>query len=396
MPVSVVAASLRDRRSNGSWREMSRPLAFYEFFAGGGMARLGLGRGWTCSFANDFDAAKAEVYRSNFGGEHLVQGDVWALEPSALPGRADLAWASSPCQDFSLAGGRAGLKGGRSGAFFGFWRLIEALAAEGRAPRAVVIENVTGLLTSHAGADFTALCAALAAQGYWFGALEIDAAAFLPQSRPRLFVIAVREPAPATLAGAGAFHTRAVRAAHDRLPAQLKERWLWWRAPEPPLRNLDLAALLEPDAAVAWHRPEQTGRLIELMSPAHRARLDALRSGPRRVAAVFRRMRTEKGRKVQRAEIRIDGLSGCLRTPRGGSSRQAILVVEGDEIRSRLLTGREAARLMGLPDDYRLPKAQTSALHVCGDGVAVPAVGWLTQHLLQPLLSGAPASLAAE
>jgi DNA (cytosine-5)-methyltransferase 1 len=375
---------------------MSRPLAFYEFFAGGGMARLGLGHGWTCAFANDFDPVKADVYRANFGGGHLVQGDVWALEPSALPGRADLAWASSPCQDFSLAGGRAGLKGGRSGAFFGFWRLVEALADEGRAPRAVMIENVTGLLTSHAGADFTALCAAMAAQGYSFGALEVDAAAFLPQSRPRLFVLAVREPPPASLIGPGAFHSRGVREAHDRLPPPLKDRWLWWRAPEPPLRNLDLSALLEPDEAMSWHRPEQTARLVELMSPAHRDRLEALKHGPRRVAAVFRRMRVEQGRKVQRAELRADGLSGCLRTPRGGSSRQAIVVVEGDQVRSRLLSAREAARLMGLPEDYRLPKAQTSALHVCGDGVAVPAVAWLTQHLLLPLLSAAPKTLAAE
>src|SRR5579871_2484623 len=115
------------------------------------MARLGLGAGWACAFANDFDRAKATTYRANFpdAADHFAEGDVWALSAADLPGRADLAWASSPCQDVSLAGGRAGLSGGRSGAFFGFWRLIEALAAEGRAPRAIVIENVTGLLTSH-------------------------------------------------------------------------------------------------------------------------------------------------------------------------------------------------------------------------------------------------------
>ena len=80
--------------------------------------------------------------------------DVWVLSSGQLPGHADLAWASSPCQDFSLAGGRAGLAGGRSSAFFGFWRLIEALNGEGRAPRLVVIENVVGLLTSHGGRDW--------------------------------------------------------------------------------------------------------------------------------------------------------------------------------------------------------------------------------------------------
>jgi DNA (cytosine-5)-methyltransferase 1 len=375
------------------------PLSFYEFFAGGGMARLGLGAGWTCAFANDFDPAKAAAYRANFAdsAEHLREGDVWRLSAADLAGQADLAWASSPCQDFSLAGARAGLAGGRSSAFFGFWRLIEALNAEGRAPRAIVIENVAGLLTSHEGRDFAALGRALAEQGYSFGALEIDAARFLPQSRPRVFVVAAREPPPAHLIGPSPFHTRAIQAASASLPADLAARWLWWAAPPPLPRNTDLAALLEPDDAVAWHSPERTARWLDLMAPLHRARLDVLRArGERAAGAVFRRMRMETGQRVQRAEARFDGLAGCLRTPRGGSSRQVIILVEAGEVRTRLLTPREAARLMGLPDTYRLPKAATAALHVAGDGVAVPAVRWLAQEILEPLLRGAiPASRAA-
>jgi DNA (cytosine-5)-methyltransferase 1 len=382
---------------------MSRtPLSFYEFFAGGGMARLGLGAAWTCAFANDFDPVKARTYRDNFADadEHFHEGDVWKLAAPDLPGRADLAWASSPCQDFSLAGARAGLAGGRSSAFFGFWRLIEGLAADdlvsgGRAPRAIVIENVCGLLTSHGGRDFAALGEALAAQGYSFGALEIDAASFLPQSRPRVFVVATRAPPPAGLVGESPFHTRAVRAAAARLPPALAARWIWWAAPAPAPRNTDLAALLEPDAAVEWHSPGRTARWLELMAPLHRARLDAMRvRGERAVGAVYRRMRVEDGRRVQRAEVRFDGLAGCLRTPRGGSSRQVIALVEAGLVRTRLLTPREAARLMGLPDSYRLPLAATAALHVAGDGVAAPVVRWLAETILQPLLDS-PAAMAA-
>lgn len=376
---------------------MSAPYSFYEFFAGGGMARLGLGGGWTCAFANDFDPVKAATYRRNFADAagHFHEGDVWKLAAADLPGQADLAWASSPCQDFSLAGARAGLSGGRSSAFFGFWRLVEALGAEGRAPRTIVIENVSGLLTSHGGADFAALGEALAAQGYAFGALEIDAARFLPQSRPRVFVIATREPPPTGLTGASPFHTRAVAAAHAALPARLADRWIWWRLVAPPARNSDLAALLESDSQVAWHAADRTTALLDLMAPLHRARLEAMQArGERAVGAVFRRTRTEGGRRVQRAEVRFDGLAGCLRTPRGGSSRQSIVVVDGGVVRSRLLSPREAARLMGLPDAYALPKAATAALHVAGDGVAVPVVRWLARELLEPLLAGAPAATA--
>lgn len=373
---------------------MGGPFTFYEFFAGGGMARLGLGERWSCAFANDFDPVKAATYRANFvdAADHFHEGDVWALTPDDLPGRADLAWASSPCQDFSLAGARAGLGGGRSSAFFGFWRLMEALDDQGRAPRVIVIENVTGLLTSRGGADFAALGRALSGRGYRFGALEIDASVVLPQSRPRVFVIAARD-APAGMVGEGPFHTRAVRAAHAALPAEVAQAWAWWRLARPPARNADLAAMLEPDEAAVWHTPAQTDRLLSLMGPLHRARLEAV--GGRAVGAVFRRTRIEGGHRAQRAEVRMDGVAGCLRTPRGGSSRQSIVVVEGGRVRSRLLSPREAARLMGLPDSYRLPPTTTGALHVAGDGVAVPVVRWLASQLLENLLDR-PEILAAE
>jgi DNA (cytosine-5)-methyltransferase 1 len=352
--------------------------SFYEFFAGGGMARLGLGEAWACAFANDFDPVKAAAYRDNFGDDDLREGDVFALTTADLPGCADLAWASSPCQDFSLAGARAGLAGGRSSAFFGFWRLIEALGAEGRSPRLVVVENVVGLLTSNGGADFVALCQALADQGYRFGALEIDAARFTPQSRPRVFVVATRGPVPVGLTGDSPFATRAVRAARDRLPAALARRWVDWRLPAPAPRNTDLAAVVD-DAAPC--RPQaETDRLLSLMTPLHRARL--AEPAGRVVGAVFRRTRGGD----QRAEVRTDGLAGCLRTPRGGSSRQMLVIAErGAPVRSRLITPREGARLMGLPDSYRLPARATAALHVVGDGVAVPVVRWLAERLLTPL-----------
>jgi DNA (cytosine-5)-methyltransferase 1 len=204
-------------------------------------------------------------------------------------------------------------------------------------------------------------------------------------------VVALQGAAPAHRAGESPFHSRAVKAAAARLPAPLAKRWVWWRLAAPPTRNIDLAAILEPDAAVAWHPPERTAHWLGLMAPLHRQRLDArIAHGARAAGAIFRRTRRENGCTAQRAEVRFDGLAGCLRTPRGGSSRQAIVVAEHGQARTRLLTAREAARLMGLPDSYRLPKAATAALHVAGDGVAVPVVRWLARELLEPLLGGAP------
>ncbi|HLK26312.1 MAG TPA: DNA cytosine methyltransferase [Caulobacteraceae bacterium] len=379
---------------------MSRraPFRFLEFFAGGGMARLGLGPAWACVFANDVDPLKAATYRANFGSGHLVEGDVWGLDPSALPGGADLAWASSPCQDLSLAGPRAGLSGARSSAFWGFWRLVAALDAQGRAPGIVVLENVAGLLSSNGGADLEAIGHAFAARGYRFGALEIDAAAFLPQSRPRAFVVAARGPVGG-LAGdePSPFASGAVVRAVERLPARLQQRWVWWRLAAPPPHNAPLVNLLEPDEAVRWRSEAQTAALLAQMAPLHRRRLaEAAGKDARVVAAVYRRVRVEHGRRIQRAELRVDGLAGCLRTPGGGSSRQLVLVAQGGRTRSRWLTPREGARLMGMPESYRLPAGDTAAWRVIGDGVVAPVVRHLAEHLLEPLAAAIAEAEAAK
>lgn len=366
---------------------------YLEFFAGGGMARAGLA-GWSCLFANDFDARKGASYAANWGADHLRVGDIHDLSAADLPGHADLAWASFPCQDLSLAGAGAGLGGARSGAFFGFARLIEALAQERRAPKLLAVENVVGLLTASGGADFVALCQALQKLGYRFGALTMDAAHFTPQSRPRLFVVAVRSdaPMPPDLIAAPAsadWATSALVRAQAALPRALARDWIWWRLPPPPARNVTLAELIEakpPD--VRWLSPAETTRLLSLMAPAHRERLETIRrAGGRTVGALYRRTRRDgNGARVQRAEVRFDGLAGCLRTPAGGSSRQSIVVVEDGVVRTRLLSGREAARLMGLPDDYLLPARYNEAYHLLGDGVVAPVVRFLSDHLLTPLV----------
>ena len=383
----------------------SRPR-FYEFFAGGGLARIGLGPDWDCAWANDFDPRKAAAWRANFPGERFDARDVWKIDPADLPGRADMAWASFPCQDLSLAGSRGGIKAARSSAFYGFWRLIEALDDQGRAPPILVIENVMGLLTSPGGKDFRALARVLTARGYRFGALEIDAADFLPQSRPRLFVVAVREDAADLSAFTvsrpdteSPFHSGAVASAIARLSRTLQRKTVWWRLPAPPRRNTALADLLEPSAA-RWHTVMETGRLLSQMGPVHQRKVReamdrALETGATEIGAVFRRTRSEDGERRQRAEVRFDGMAGCLRTPGGGSSRQFLIVIEGDVVRSRPLTPRETARLMGLPEDYALPATETGALHLCGDGVAVPAVAWLGEHLLTPLAQAVSAEAEA-
>jgi len=368
---------------------------FYEFFAGGGMARAGLGPDWRCLFANDFDLKKSRIYCENWGDAELKTANVGTLAVEDIPGFANLAWASFPCQDLSLAGGGAGLRGDRSGTFWPFWRLMEGLVAENRAPRIIALENVCGTLNSHGGKDFATICGGFQQIGYEVGAVVIDASLFVPQSRPRLFVIGVQKDVriPESLVSNAAllpWHTRALRIAYEKLPSKTKEAWIWWKLPTPAGRKGTFADIIEENpTSTSWYSAAETKNLLDMMSELNLAKLEEARQERRLIiGGLYRRTREDEyGRKVQRAEIRFDDISGCLRTPAGGSSRQVVLLVDGRSVKARLISSRETARLMGLPDTYKLPPNYNEAYHITGDGVVVPVVRHLAEHIFEPILN---------
>jgi DNA (cytosine-5)-methyltransferase 1 len=222
----------------------------------------------------------------------------------------------------------------------------------------------------------------------------IESAHFVPQSRPRVLFMAFRQDQriPTSLVAEGpqkTWHPAALIEAYAGIAATAKPNWIWWSISRPLARNSTFANLIE-DAptAVKWHAVAHTNYILSLMSPLNRKKVSgAVRSGHRVVGTVYSRTRPdENGIKRQRAEVRFDDVAGCLRSPAGGSSRRVILVVEGKTVRSRLLSPREAARLMRLDDDYVLPERYNHAYHVCGDGVCVPVVRHIAEHVLEPVL----------
>lgn len=368
---------------------------YYDFFAGGGMAGFGLGPTWDCLFANDIDAKKAASYRANqHGGKELLLRDVADVTLDDLPGSPDLVWASFPCQDLSLAGNGAGLAGKRSGMFKPFWQLMRSLHADGRGPKIIALENVYGAITSNGGRDFATLAAAFSGLGYRFGAVVIDAVHFLPQSRPRFFMVGIRGdltiPDGHTADGpSGMWHPPALIEGCNLLSQTARSRWRWWSLPTPPARTINLASLIEDKpTGVKWHTKAETKYLLDMMTDHNRKKVEAAKQCEDPVVGtIYRRTRADaNGVKRQRAEVRFDQIAGCLRTPAGGSSRQTIMLVEGKKVRSRLLSTREAASLMGLPDSYVLPERYNDAYRLAGDGVAAPVVRHLSTALFEPIL----------
>lgn len=364
-------------------------MTFAEFFAGIGLVRMGLEKsGWKCEFANDIDPAKLQMYSQMFPNweDHFVLGDVRNVNFRELP-QVDLATASFPCTDLSLAGGRAGLAGQHSSALWPFLEVLHQL--EFLRPKLVMLENVPGFLTSLGGADFKSALHSLNKLGYSVDAIILDAVQFVPQSRPRLFVIAQYNPSVCV----SERRLKPQRFFESKVrPSALAEfiflnqdiRWEIRSLPDPPSMGRTLIDIVEdlPEDATAWWNQARCEYLLNQMSARHRAIADAMIAGCEMTyGTVFRRVRN--GRSM--AELRTDGIAGCLRTPKGGSGRQILFVAGRGKYRVRLLTARECARLMGA-DEFPITVPLNQALFGFGDAVCVPAIDWIAQNYLNPCL----------
>jgi DNA (cytosine-5)-methyltransferase 1 len=359
-----------------------------EFFAGIGLARMGLEEaGFRVTWSNDFEADKKAMYDGHFRDEKLgnshtfILGDVGDVKVTELPKDAAIAWASSPCTDLSIAGGRAGLGGAASGTFWQFIRLLRELGAN--RPEVVVLENVSGLATSHGGDDITAAIRAFNDLGYSVDVLSIDARRFLPQSRPRLFLVGALHPPTDTAAPNSELRPDWLQSVYGDATLRTHRAVL----PAPPIPKLTgLGDVVEqmPLNDERWWDAERTEVFVRSLSPMQRDRVAVMRrSSTVKYRTAYRR--TRNGAAVW--EVRPDDISGCLRTARGGSSKQAVARMGNKRLQVRWMTPLEYARLMGA-GEYELSGARNNqALFGFGDAVAVPAVHWLAEHYLMPLVN---------
>lgn len=360
-----------------------------EFFAGIGLMRLGLeGSRIETAWANDIEPDKRELYVANFGEGEFHLGDVRDVRGADIP-EVDIATASFPCVDLSLAGNRRGLgasdapHNGETGSSM-FWEFARVLGEMGsERPAAVLLENVLGFASSHGGRDLREAIFRLNELGYSCDLLAIDARHFVPQSRPRMFIVGLSDPSAAIpLAEGVARPAWAHRFARDN-PEAVVHAWELPRLPAGPSSLARVVERLDPSDH-QWWEAERVERFVESLSAIQVERLSALR-GRKRTTWRTAYRRTRDGSPVW--EIRSDGIAGCLRTARGGSSKQALLEVGADDLRVRWMLPRECARLMGAPR-FKLAARRNQALFGFGDAVCVPVIRWLCEHYLAPAVTG--------
>ena len=307
------------------------------------------------------------MYEANFGSADFHLGDVRDITGPDIPD-VEVATASFPCTDLSLAGRREGLGGEQSSMFWEFARVLDEMGS--RRPQAVMLENVPSFASSRGGSDLRDALGRLEELGYASEVIRLDARHFVPQSRDRLFVCARQTGLRA--------HDTWRHAFGERNSAVVPE------APQPAPLD-DMMEELAPHAPQWWDEP-RAQRLVDSLSDTQRERFDA-RLGAAELGWATAYRRTRSGRAVW--ELRRDRISGCLRTARGGSSRQAVVQAGRGEFRVRWMTPREYARLQGAPD-FVIPDSvsQNQALSGFGDAVCVPAVEWVARRFIAPVLTG--------
>lgn len=361
-------------------------LTCAEYFAGIGLVRLGLEQaGWDIIFSNDWEYNKFKMYSAHFqdASQHYRVQDIFSVSSSDIPNTL-LATASFPCIDLSLAGKLKGISGQHSSAFWGFTRILEFQVSK---PKLIMLENVAGWLTSNRGQDFRATVQELNRLGYVCDVFAIDAAYFVPQSRSRIFVIGVQSSncnQDIFILAQRSFSLK-TKALEKAVIDNLDLGWNFLDIPSPPNKiKADLSHVLENilDQDDRWWLDSEVIRHLNMMSPVNIAYLNRLQDlSTYAYCTMYRRVR--EGR--QRAELRKDGLAGCLRTATGGSSRQMLVRAGKGRIRMRLMTPREYARLQGVPDNYPIPLQINQALTGFGDAVCVPVITWIAKNILNPL-----------
>ena len=313
-----------------------------------GLMRAGLERvGIETVFANDIDETKAKLYADNWGCEELVVADIRALSGDDIPD-ADLVTASFPCTDMSLAGHYKGLNGAQSGLVLDFLRILDEMGA--RAPGTLMIENVMGFLTANGGQDWETVVGGIHKLGYQTAHIVVDASAFVPQSRARVFLFGHKGPLD---------------------------------LPEPPKvrKDLRLDGIAEENGD--WWPPDRLRAFLQTLSPLQSNRVSRYQRKfwPGYYGA-FRR--TRGGRAVW--EVRSDERAGALRTTRGGSAKQAIVRAGRGEIAVRWMSLTEYARLQGAEHLRYDSVTPSQAMFALGDAVCVPVIEWLAKHCLLPLI----------
>lgn len=307
------------------------PFTFIDLFAGIGGFRVAFeALGGECLFSSEWDKHAAATYRANFDETPL--GDITLEAVQAQIPAHDLLCAGFPCQPFSLAGVSKHTSLGREHGFAhatqGTLFFEVAQVIRDRQPSMFLLENVKNLVNHDRGQTFDVIMETLVDElGYDVSWKVLDAAAFVPQHRERVYLVGFREPTSFVF-------------------------------PNLPAKGAALHSILEPEVDSKYTLSDKLWEYLQGYAEKHRAAGNGFGYGL----------------------ANPDGVSRTLsaRYHKDGSE----ILVPQDGKNPRRLTPRECARLMGFPAEYEIVASDTQAYRQFGNSVAVPVVAAIGDAML--------------
>lgn len=313
--------------------------------------------GGRCIFTSEWDKYAQQTYMANFPDNRAPAGDIQEVEAEDIPAH-DVLVAGFPCQPFSIAGvskknalGRAhGFNDETQGTlFFDVLRILMH-----HRPAGFMLENVKNLKSHDKGRTFEVIRRKLTEElGYTLETRIIDAGHFVPQHRERIVMVGFRE--------ATGFSFDDVH-----LPAYGTKRMRHILHPENGTEQPEGHFTVGPDAEVSdkYTLTDKLWAYLQGYAAKHKA----------------------KGNGFGFGMVDGDSISRTL-SARYYKDGSEILVSRGEGNNPRRLTPRECARLMGYPDNFRIPVSDTQAYKQFGNSVAVPVFVEVAKVMAPHILS---------
>lgn len=347
----IIRSALSEILDSGRDLNGRSEFTFIDLFAGIGGIRLGFeAAGGTCVYTSEWDRYSQRTYAANFPDVHPIAGDITQVNEHDVPDH-DVLLAGFPCQPFSIAGvskrNALGMPSGfqcttQGTLFFDVARIIAA-----KRPKAFLLENVKNLLSHDGGRTFSVIRSTLEAElGYHIQYKVIDGQHFVPQHRERILIVGFRSET--------AFSWDDIRLPHPKLTlGAILHPEDGTEPPEPPYTT-------DPDGAVneKYVLSSKLWQYLQDYSAKHRAKGNGFGYG-------------------------LFGRSDVARTlsARYYKDGSEVLISRGQGNNPRRLTPREAARLMGFPDSFRIVVSDTQAYRQFGNSVVVPVISEIARMM---------------
>lgn len=328
-------------------------------------------------FACEIDKFARQSYLANHDAPLAFYEDVCDLDAKAYAGQIDILIGGSPCQDFSIAGQRAGENGERGNLIWQFYRVV----SEAR-PSVFVYENVKGFVSINGGKSYQRFLDALRGMGYHCHAEILNTKDYgIPQNRERLYIVG--------FLNADEYH------AFSYAPKQTLKLNLGDMLD----REVDEKYFLS-DRALAHFRSKDANESIAntlTTNPGHR-RTDAFI----KVAGELDIPTFKRARQI----YDTDGVSPTLLTAKNNQETPKVIqrsrgfnkggefelcptissnsfeqnnLLKGERIRK--LTPRECLRLQGFPEDFKIVVSDTQVYKQAGNAMSVNVVKMILERV---------------